>query len=282
MDTLNFSGLTVNEFNGLLKRNFNPNSPKTYGVKPYQSFAWVKNALNELGITFDESITSAWGLFSKLDDINMRYINKTKFKQGVLNGFDNNTLSKMIPEGSIVFGYFVGNPYVFRSIDEMYDLGLGLIKKIFLKTYLNLDDIPNVNEDDNDLGWYDSTPISQIKFSEEGFKTKWEYVKNTELIGKPLPIVPINHIGIFYNGHLFNFCSNLLVEPSNSFRIVSYYNFKNLYLLDAAKRFGQSVVNSANSVRGLINTANNIQNSESLTNLKDASNIIDVAKKFNV
>lgn len=282
MNTLKFSEIEVREFNRLLKTNFNPNSPKTYGVNPYQSFAWAKSALNELGITFDESITSAWSLFAKLDDINMRYIKKSKFQEGVQIGFDNNPLASKIPDGSIVFGYFVGNPYVFRAIDEMESLGLGLIKRIALNSYLKFDDIPNINEEANDSDWYDSTPISQMKFSEEGFKTKWEYVKNRNLIGKKIPYVPINHIGIFYNGHLFHYCSNLLVEPSDSFRIVSYYNFKNLYLLDAAKRFGQSVVDLANNVRGLSNAVTNLQSSESLTNLKDVSDIINITKKFNV
>lgn len=286
MDTLKFSGLKVKEFNNLLKTNFNPNSPKTYGVNPFQSFAWVKNALNELGITFSDDINSAWALFTKLDDISMRYIKKSKFKTGVQNGFDNNTLAKEIPDGSIVFGYFVGNPYMFRSIDEMYSLGMGtpskLIKNLFLKSYLKLDDIVNVNEEAAKFGWYDSTPISQIKFSEEGFKTKWTDVKNKNLIGKKLPIVPINHIGIFYNKQLFHFCSGILVEPSDSLRIVSYYNFKTLFLLDAAKRFGENVVNSELFRRGMAIVAENTDISESLTNFKDATDISKITKKFNI
>ena len=291
MDTLKFSELTIPEFNRLLKTNFNPNSPKTYGVKPYQSFAWAKSALNELGITFDESINSAWALFSKLDDINMRYIKKSKFREGVLNGFDNNTLANKIPNGSLVFGYFVGNPYVFRSIDEMFalNLSLGVVKQLFLRSYLKLDDIPNVNEEASNSGWYDSTPISQMKFSEEGFKSKWDNVKNKILVGKKIPFVPINHIGIFYNGHLFHFCSDILVEPSDSLRIVAYYNFKNLFLLDAAKRFGQSVVDLANDAIGLAtdiagaaNAISNVQSAESLINLKDSSDIANITKRFNI
>ena len=284
MNTLNFSGLTIPEFNRLLKTNFNPNSPKTYGTKPYQSFAWAKNALNELGITFDDEINSAWALFSKLDNINMRYIKKAKFREGVQNGFDNNTLDKTIPNGSIVFGYFVGNPYVFRSIDEMFalNLSLGIVKQLFLRPYLKLDDIPNVNEDTNDFGWYDSTPISQMKFSEEGFKTKWGNVKNKILIGRKLPFVPINHIGIFANGHLLHYCSDILVEPSDSLRIVAYYDFKTLFLIDAAKRFGQSVVNSEIVQTGLALAATAANSSESLTNLKDASDIVNIVKKFNI
>jgi hypothetical protein len=284
MNTLKFSDINVKDFNNLLKTNFNPNSPKKYNTTSYQSFAWAKSALNELGITFDDSINSAWALFSKLDDINMRYIKKAKFREGIQNGFDNNTLAKIIPNGSIVFGYFVGNPYVFRSIDEMFslNLSLGIIKQLFLKPYLKLDDIPNVNEDTNDFGWYDSTPISQMKFSEEGFKTKWDKVKNKNLIGKKLPFVPINHIGIFANGHLLHYCSDILVEPSDSLRIVAYYDFKTLFLLDATKRFGKSAVDLANNVRGFTDTANNLQSSESLTNLKDISDIINIAKKFNV
>lgn len=284
MNTLNFSGLTIPEFNRLLKTNFNPNSPKTYGTKPYQSFAWAKNALNELGITFDDEINSAWALFSKLDNINMRYIKKAKFREGVQNGFDNNTLAKTIPNGSIVFGYFTGNPYVFRSIDEMFslNLSLGIIKQLFLRPYLKLDDIPNVNEDTNDFGWYDSTPISQMKFSEEGFKSKWDNVKNKILIGKKLPFVPINHIGIFANGHLLHYCSDILVEPSDSLRIVAYYDFKTLFLIDAAKRFGESVLNSEIVQRGMAIAATAANSSESLTNLKDASDIVNVVKKFNI
>lgn len=284
MSTLKFSDINIPEFNRILKTNFNPNSPKKYGTKPYQSFAWTKNALNELGITFEDDINSAWALFSKLDNINMRYVKKSKFKEGVQNGFDNNTLAKMIPNGSIVFGYFVGNPYVFRSIDEMFalNLSLGIIKQLFLRPYLKLDDIPNINEESNDLGWYDSTPISQMKFSEEGFKTKWDSVKNKILIGKKLPFVPINHIGIFANGHLFHYCSDILVEPSDSLRIVAYYDFKTLFLIDAAKRFGQSTLDTANNVRGLSDTFTNIQSSESLTNLKDASDIVKITKKFNI
>ena len=284
MNTLKFSDTTVREFNRLLKTNFNPNSPKTYGTKPYQSFAWTKNALNELGITFDDEINSAWALFSKLDNINMRYIKKAKFREGVQNGFDNNTLAKTIPNGSIVFGYFVGNPYVFRSIDEMFalNLSLGIVKQLFLRPYLKLDDIPNVNEDTNDFGWYDSTPISQMKFSEEGFKTKWGNVKNKILIGKKLPFVPINHIGIFANGHLLHYCSDILVEPSDSLRIVAYYDFKTLFLIDAAKRFGQSVVNSEIVQTGLALAATAANSSESLTNLKDASDIVNIVKKFNI
>jgi hypothetical protein len=284
MNTLNFSGLTIPEFNRLLKTNFNPNSPKTYGTKPYQSFAWAKNALNELGITFDDEINSAWALFSKLDNINMRYIKKAKFREGVQNGFDNNTLAKTIPNGSIVFGYFIGNPYVFRSIDEMFslNLSLGIIKQLFLRPYLKLDDIPNINEDTNDFGWYDSTPISQMKFSEEGFKTKWDNVKNKILIGKKLPFVPINHIGIFANGHLLHYCSDILVEPSDSLRIVAYYDFKTLFLIDAAKRFGESVLNSEIVQRGMAIAATAANSSESLTNLKDASDIVNVVKKFNI
>ena len=284
MNTLNFSGLTVPEFKRLLKTNFNPNSPKTYGTKPYQSFAWAKSALNELGITFDSEINSAWALFSKLDNINMRYIKKTKFKEGVQNGFDNNTLAKMIPDGSLVFGYFVGNPYVFRSIDEMFalNLSLGIVKQLFLRPYLKLDDVPNINEDTNDFGWYDSTPISQMKFSEEGFKTKWDTVKNKILIGKKLPFVPINHIGIFANGHLSHFCSDILVEPSDSLRIVAYYDFKTLFLIDAAKRFGKDVINSEIVQRGMALSNTVANGSESLTNLKDASDIIKITKKFNI
>jgi hypothetical protein len=284
MDTLKFSDIKVKEFNRLLKTNFNPNSPKKYGTTSYQSFAWAKSALNELGITFDDEINSAWALFSKLDNINMRYIKKSKFREGVQNGFDNNTLAKIIPNGSIVFGYFVGNPYVFRSIDEMFslNLSLGIVKQLFLRPYLKLDDIPNVNEDTNDFGWYDSTPISQMKFSEEGFKTKWDNVKNKILIGKKLPFVPINHIGIFANGHLLHYCSDILVEPSDSLRIVAYYDFKTLFLIDAAKRFGQAVVNSEIVQKGLALVATATNSSESLTNLKDASDIIKITKKFNI
>jgi len=282
MNTLKFSDINVKDFNNLLKTNFNPNSPKKYNTTSYQSFAWAKSALNELGITFDDEINSAWALFSKLDDINMRYIKKAKFREGVQNGFDNNTLAKIIPNGSIVFGYFVGNPYVFRSIDEMEAFGVGIIKKLFLKPYLKLDDISNVNEDTNDFGWYDSISISQMKFSEEGFKTKWDKVKNKNLIGKKLPFVPINHIGIFANGHLLHYCSDILVEPSDSLRIVAYYDFKTLFLLDATKRFGKSAVDLANNVRGFTDTTNNLQSSESLTNLKDISDIINISKKFNV
>ena len=222
MNTLNFSGITVNEFNTLLKSNFNPNSPKSYGVTSFQSFNWLKEALNAIGITFSSDITSAWGLFTALDNINMRYIKKANFRIGVQNGFDNNLLSKEIPDGSIVFGYFVGNSYVFRSIDEMYALNLGILKKTLLKTYLPLDDIQNTSEEGNDFGWYDATPINKMKFSEEGFKTKFNEVKNKNLIGKKLPIVPINHIGIYYNKHLFHYCSDILVEPSDSLRIVAY------------------------------------------------------------
>ena len=209
---------------------------------------------------------------------------KSKFKEGVLNGFDNNTLAKTIPNGSIVFGYFVGNPYVFRSIDEMFalNLSLGLVKQLFLRPYLKLDDIPNVNEEASNSGWYDSTPISQIKFSEEGFKSKWDNVKNKILVGKKLPFVPINHIGIFANGHLSHYCSDILVEPSDSLRIVAYYDFKTLFLIDAAKRFGQAVVNSEIVQTGLALAATAANSSESLTNLKDASDIIKITKKFNI
>jgi hypothetical protein len=284
MNTLKFSDIKVREFNRLLKTNFNPNSPKKYGTTSYQSFAWAKNALNELGITFDAEINSAWALFSKLDNINMRYIKKSKFREGVQNGFDNNTLAKTIPNGSIVFGYFVGNPYVYRSIDEMFslNLSLGIIKQLFLSPYLKLDDIPNYNEDTNDFGWYDSTPISQIKFSEEGYKSKWDNVKNKILIGRKLPFVPINHIGIFANGHLFHYCSDILVEPSDSLRIVAYYDFKTLFLIDAVKKFGQSVVDSELFQAGVVLAATATNSSESLTNLKDASDIIKITKKFNV
>jgi len=282
MNTLKFSDIKVKDFNNLLKTNFNPNSPKKYNTTSYQSFAWVKSALNELGITFDNEINSAWALFSKLDNINMRYIKKAKFREGVQNGFDNNTLAKTIPNGSLVFGYFVGNPYVFRSIDEMEAFGVGIIKKLFLKPYLKLDDISNVNEDTNDFGWYDSTPISQMKFSEKGFKTKWDNVKNKILIDKKLPFVPINHIGIFANGHLLHYCSDILVEPSDSLRIVAYYDFKTLYLIDAVKRFGQSIVNSELVQTGLALAATATDSSESLTNLKDASDIINITKKFNI
>lgn len=280
MNVLNFSGITVNEFNTLLKSNFNPNYPKSYGVNPFQSFSWLKAALNEVGVTFGDDITSAWNLFTALEDANMRYIKKSNFRIGVENGFDNNLLSKEIPDGSIVFGYFVGNPYVFRSIDEMYALGLGILKKFLLKSYLPLDDKSNVSEEGNDFGWYDSTSINKMKFSEKGFKEKWSDVKNKNLIDKKLPIVPINHVGIFYNKHLFHYCSDILVEPSDSLRIVAYYNFKNLFLLDAVKRFGQSAVNLANTARGLVDTASNIQSSENLINLNSASDIIKISNKF--
>jgi hypothetical protein len=119
--------------------------------------------------------------------------------------------------------------------------------------------------------------------------TKWDNVKNKILVGKKIPFVPINHIGIFYNGHLFHFCSDILVEPSDSLRIVAYYNFKNLFLLDAAKRFGQSVVDLANDAIGLAtdiagaaNAISNVQSAESLINLKDSSDIANITKRFNI
>jgi hypothetical protein len=169
------------------------------------------------------------------------------------------------------------------------NLTLGVVKQLFLRSYLKLDDIPNVNEEASNSGWYDSTPISKMKFSEEGFKSKWDNVKNKILVGKKIPFVPINHIGIFYNGHLFHFCSDILVEPSDSLRIVAYYNFKNLFLLDAAKRFGQSVVDLANDAIGLAtdiagaaNAISNVQSAESLINLKDSSDIANITKRFNI
>jgi hypothetical protein len=282
MNTLDFSGMTVNMFNTLLKQNLNPNSPSKYDVNPYQSFAWAKSALTSVGVTFPSDITSAWGLYTRLDDLNMRYIKKSNFSLGVNNGFDNNTLGKEIPDGSIVFGYFVGNPYVFRAIDEMYASGLGLIKRTMLKTFLQLDNISNVNEEAKSFGWYDETPINRMIFSEAGFKSKFNEVKNKNLIGKKLPIVPINHIGIYYNKHLFHYCSDILVEPSDSLRIVAYYDFKKLFLLDAVKRFGKSAVDAANTVRGLANTITNAESSESLINLKGVSDISNITKKFNI
>lgn len=236
----NYGNKTISEFNTIIKKILDPNNPSSLGTNNFQSYQWVKNVLNELGITFDDEVTSAWNMFLQLDkefliNINLKYIKEPSFSLGVSNGFDNNELSKEIEDVSIVFGYFPGSPYVLRAIDEMYFLGLKGPKERKLSKFLDLDSKANVNPDQNNSGWYDSTPMNKLKFSEVGYQSIWPSVKNKGLINKKIPIVPINHIGIFSSNHLFHLCSSVLTEPSEGLRIVAHYPLKKMFKLAKIK-----------------------------------------------
>jgi hypothetical protein len=231
----NYGNKTISEFDIMIKQILNPNNPSSLGTNNFQSYQWVKNLLNELGVTFDDEISSAWNMFLQLDDTNLKYLKKPSFSLGVLNGFDNNELSKEIEDGSIVFGYFPGSPYVLRAIDEMYFLGLKGTKENELSKFLAFDTKANINPDQNNTGWYDSTPMNKLKFSEVGYQSIWPSVKNKGLVDKKIPIVPINHIGIFSSNHLFHLCSSVLTEPSEELRIVAHYPLKKMFKLAKIK-----------------------------------------------
>jgi hypothetical protein len=278
MGILNYGDTTKEEFNKRIKEILNSNNPSTLGTTPFQSYRWVKAVLNELKITFDDSINSAWSMFLNLDNANLKFLIEPTFLYGVYSGFNNNFLSKEILDGSIVFGYFVGNPYVFRSIDEMYFQGLGslgskdskekLLKEKRLKKFLILDAKSNPQVEKEDLGWYDPTPLNKMIFSEVGYKSKWDEVRNKDFIGKKIPIAPINHIGIFYDKQLFSLSSSLTVEPAESLRIVAHYPFKKILF---------NKLNVAWLEEQILKVG---QLSSSMSNLKGVESIVKTSKEM--
>lgn len=250
-----YGDIRVSEFNQKISKILDPNKPELLGVSPFQSYKWVLAVLAELGITLPEEINSAWSLFSRINDVSMRYVNKDIFSLGVQNSFDNALLSKEVKSGSILFGYFPGNPYVFKSIDDMISEAISPIKILFLNTLLNREGKVNLNETKNDFGFYDSTPMNKMVFSEKGYKEKWGDVRNRILINKKLPFAPINHVGIYYNGHFFNLTSNLSVEAPEAFRAVAFYNFKNGFL--KVREILGDVLDVANTVNNLVTDVRN-------------------------
>jgi hypothetical protein len=246
-----YGDIRVSEFNQKIAQLLDPNKPQLLGVSPFQSYKWVLAVLAELGITLPEDIDSAWALFTKINDVSMRYINKDVFSLGIQSSFDNALLSKEIKSGSIVFGYFPGHPYVFRSIDKMITNAISPVKIFQLNRFLKRDDKVNLNTSESDFGFFDTTPMNKMVFSEKGYKEKWEDVDNKILINKKLPFAPINHVGIYYNGHFFNLTSTLTVEAPEAFRAVAFYNFKNGFL---------KVRELLGDIRDAVNTANDIAN----------------------
>lgn len=275
-----YGNIRVSEFNQKIAQILDPNKPQLLGVKPFQSYKWVLAVLAELGITLPGDINSAWALFSKVNDISMKYINKDIFSLGVENSFDNALLSKEVKSGSIVFGYFPGNSYVYRSIDEMVSNLISPIKIFQLNRFLKRDGKINLNETDNDFGFFDPTPMNKMVFSEKGYKEKWDSVKNQILINKKLLFAPINHVGIFYNGHFFNLTSSLTVEAPKEFRAVAFYNFKNGFLkvrelLGDITQAVNDINEIANNVRNQVNNVNNQFNRiGNLTGIEDVSKVI--------
>jgi hypothetical protein len=275
-----YGNIRVSEFNQKIGQILDPNKPQLLGVKPFQSYKWVLAVLAELGITLPEDINSAWALFSKINDISMKYINKDVFSLGVQNSFDNALLSKEVKNGSIVFGYFPGNSYVYRSIDEMVSNLISPIKLFQLNRFLIKDGKINLNETENDFGFFDPTPINKMVFSEKGYKEKWDSVKNQILINKKLLFAPINHVGIFYNGHFFNLTSSLTAEAPQEFRAVAFYNFKNGFLkvrelLGDITQAVNDINEIASNVRNQVNNVNNEFNRiGNLTGVEDVSKVL--------
>jgi methyl-accepting chemotaxis protein len=117
-------------------------------------------------------------------------------------------------------------------------------------------------------------------FSEKGYKEKWDSVKNQILINKKLLFAPINHVGIFYNGHFFNLTSSLTAEAPQEFRAVAFYNFKNGFLkvrelLGDITQAVNDINEIASNVRNQVNNVNNEFNRiGNLTGVEDVSKVL--------
>lgn len=238
--------LNIEDFQKNANNILNVNNPSTLGVKPLQSFVWAINVLNEIGVTFDDPLSSTWNMFSKLEDINISYIKEEIFKLGLESGFNNFLLSKEIDDFSLVFGYYPGSPYVLRAVDQMFSQ-ISSLKRLNLSKYKVLDNKNNLNEGFEILG-FDSTPISNLIFYEKLYLQIFDEVENKQLINKEIPYVPINHLGIFFNKHLFNMNNVVNVEASKNLRIVAHYPLKRL-LFPGEKNVNSNV--SVNSIKNL-------------------------------
>jgi hypothetical protein len=242
--------LSKESFDSQLKTSFSPNVLNLFGTPPYQSYLWVKNALNQLGINFDDQLNSVYRMFSAIPDTKIRFLKEDVFRNALNSSFENIKLSNEIPEFSLVFGYFPGTATVFRAIDEMIFWQTSPFKQQMLKKYLSFETMPI--SIDNQYDWSDSTPLNNLKFSEEGYKTRWDFVKNKDLIGKKIPFVPINHIGIFKEKHLFHLCSTLNTTPTKNLRVVAFLPLYDYY----DKSPSTIMLNNSNNISNVGNILN--------------------------
>lgn len=222
--------LTEDDINSALNRVYNPNNPIVFkGVGLGNCYGWVKRSLNEVGVVQSNFFgIDAWTFYSGWDDAGTIHVTDEQF-QNNLNGWSNQSMASVIPDGSFVACYYPSTEYTFRAIDRMVTTGISESKVINLKRLKNLDTKTNTFKS-KFYNYNDTTPVSKQIFSLKGYKSRWtdEQISNYArgLNGKAIPFAPVTHTAIFINGHCFHLASRVLIQPTPSMRIVAYYPFK--------------------------------------------------------
>ena len=215
---------------------YNPNAPITFkGVGLGDCYGWVKRSLAELGVVqVPFGFVDAWTFYSGWDDTGTVHITDEQFSANLQNGWTNQSMAEVIPDGSFIACYYSGTEYTFRAIDRMVTTGISNSKVKNLRRLKAVDTKTNPTPS-NFFLYKDTTPTSKQRWSLKGYRTRWkndaqisDYAKGLD--GKPLPFAPVTHTCIFINGHCFHQTSRVLTAPTPNMRIVAYYPFKDKLL----------------------------------------------------
>jgi hypothetical protein len=215
---------------------YNPNAPITFkGVGLGNCYGWVARSLAELGVLqtpFD--FVDAWTFYSGWDDTGTVHITNEQFTANLQNGWTNQSMAEVIPDGSFIACYYSGTEYSFRAIDRMVTTGISNSKVQNLRRLKAVDTKTNPTPS-NFFLYKDTTPTSKQRWSLDGYKKRWtneaqisDYARGLD--GKQLPFAPVTHTCIFINGHCFHQTSRVLTAPTPNMRIVAYYPFKDKLL----------------------------------------------------
>lgn len=209
------------------------NFPQTGNIPAYSAdeseecYKWVNDALASIGITKANLKNSAglynssymnygdsWVTPAAIPLPLLKFLTPQQFsfaKSKTMNGDLCRELG--IPDGSILFGYYVKSNWINRSYDRyllQFKKAPDSRKQAILSAYLDLD------------------PSMKAKiFTEDGYTTKAgvKEVNNKSNLGEPLQFTVTTHTMLYINGQFLHNVGGTVRRSTDGMRLVCYYPF---------------------------------------------------------